>query len=292
MTFNIKKNIIIGTAQLGSNYGINNKSEKIVIKEKTDFLNYAYKNNYKYFDTAFSYKNSQIIIGSWIKANKVKPKISSKIPNLSKYKNMNMDINKIFNDCLHQLQLKRIENLFLHNYKDWQNKNIKKSIENIVNKKLVSNFGFSIYEINEIPNDPYVKILQIPGNIFNQDILLSDELNLYKEKGGKIHIRSIFIQGLLLMNPKTIPKKLEDAKKGITYFQNIANEINVDVTHLAILCIKYLLPKSNIIIGLDNTKQLKNIMKINDCYITSADLKEVLKKGRKFSNKIWDPRYW
>jgi len=287
---NIKKNIIIGTAQLGTNYGIANNTKNIIINDKIEFLNYCYRQGFKYFDTAYAYENSQKILGDWTKNKNVSPIISSKIPNLKNYKNTKIDI--LFNKCLNQLNTNKIENLFLHNPNDWQNKNTKKYINMLLTKNFIKRFGLSIYEKKDILIDPKIKILQIPANIFNQNIITSSKLNTFLIKGGIIHLRSVFLQGLLLMNPELIPTKLEKTKKGIIHFHNIAKELKINNSHLAIICIKFLLPEAKIIIGLDNIEQLKNLNNIDNINYKPTDILEVLKIAKSYSSKIWDTRNW
>jgi len=287
---NINKNIIIGTAQLGTIYGIANKSNKIIIKDKIKLLNYCYNKGLKSIDTAYSYENSHQIIGQWIKNNKVYPKLSTKIPNLKKY-NSNI-YQKLIDIIFTELNIKKIENLFLHNPKDWKNSDLRKYIINILEKKLISKFGLSIYDKKDIYQDPEIKILQVPGNIFNQNIINSDEIKLFTENGGEVHIRSIFIQGLLLMNQNYVPKHLEQAKKGLVFYQNIANELKINKTHLAIMCMKYLLPKSKIVIGIDNISHINDLLKIEKSDFNKSDIKEILKMSTKYSGEIWDTRKW
>ena len=289
-TSNIKKNIVIGTAQLGTNYGIANIERNITIEKQINFLNFAYDNGFSSFDTAYAYKNSHKIIGEWVKKSSINPILSTKIPKLSLYKNKTIDI--IFNDALKELNVKSLKNLFLHNPQDWNNTTLKKYIEDIIQNNIISRFGLSIYDIKDIPKDDIVKIIQIPGNIFNQEILLSEEINEFISNGGKIQIRSVLIQGLLTMPPLLIPLKTQKTKEGISYFQNIAKELAINKVHLAILCMNYLLPEAEIIIGIDNTIQIKDLLNINKCNVPNSDLIEILKESKLYAGVHWDPRTW
>ena len=80
-----KKNIIIGTAQLGENYGIANNNKNYNLKNRIEFLNFAYNNGFFNYDTAYAYKDSHNIIGKWVHMEKIKPKIFTKLPRLIKY---------------------------------------------------------------------------------------------------------------------------------------------------------------------------------------------------------------
>ena len=129
----IKNNLIIGTAQLGTSYGINNTT-KIILNEKFNLLNYVIKKNINRFDTAYSYQNSHKILGDWIKFNNKKPILSTKIPNLNLIKK---SIDDIFHTSLKELNVNNIENLFLHAPEDWHNISIKKFIEKTFENKKI-----------------------------------------------------------------------------------------------------------------------------------------------------------
>lgn len=286
----ILKNIIIGTAQLGSNYGIANKNINFSIKEKFKLLNEAYKNGLKHFDTAYSYPKSHSILGKWKKKYETDPIITTKIPNLTKNKITNFD--DFLAASLNDLNISKIENVLLHSSNDFKNKELIRDIDKYIKHKTINKFGLSIYEKEEIFQNPLIKTIQLPANIFNYSILESDELYLATENKIKIQIRSIFVQGLILMKPRTIPKYLEKIKHPIEVFHNIAKEINVDKSHLAIILIHKLCPSANIIIGIDNIKQLKDLITINNTKIKNTDVIEILKYTKKQNNKNWDPRNW
>ena len=287
---NIYKSTIIGTAQLGSNYGIANKENKINLNDKIDFLNFSYQNKFTSIDTAYAYPNSHKIIGKWIKSTQAKPIITSKIPNLENYKNINIET--LFNRILKTLNVDKLNCLLMHNPNDWFDNNIKKSVEKMINNNLISVFGLSIYEKKHIPDYDLVKVLQVPGNIFNQKLLLTDELNKFLDSGGTVQIRSVFVQGLILMDIANIPNKFDEIKNGLNHFDNIARELNIDKAYLAIQCIKFLIPNSKIVIGFDNIKQLDSIIKLSNKKIKESDLKEILKIGKKYDNSLWDTRIW
>ena len=286
----IKKDIIIGTAQLYSNYGISNKNEDHNLNKSLRFLNFAKKNNFISFDTAYAYKNAHKIIGDWVLKEKCLPNIYSKIPKLKSFSKEN--IIKIFNQTMGDLNTDKLKGLLLHNSKDWENKNLKEFINNILNKNIISTFGFSIYEKNEIISDPQITLLQVPGSIFNQEILLSEELDNFIKNGGEVQIRSIFVQGLLLMNINDVPNALEDCKKSIVFLKNISKEINVPPAILALACVKKIVPTSKIVLGFDSLDQLKVIKDIDKFKIKDSDIKSIISFGNKSKSVMWDPRNW
>lgn len=66
----------------------------------------------------------------------------------------------------------------------------------------------SVYNSNQI--DQLLKkypidIIQVPINLLDQRLILSGHLDRLKDLQIEIHARSVFLQGLLLLNPDTLP---------------------------------------------------------------------------------------
>ena len=55
-------------------------------------------------------------------------------------------------------------------------------------------------------------IIQVPFNILDRRLVTKNYLNKIKRKKIQIHVRSIFLQGILLSNFKKIPKKFSKWK--------------------------------------------------------------------------------
>ena len=80
-----------------------------------------------------------------------------------------------------------------------------------------STVGSDLGDINEISANPVeldkyfnyynFEVVQFPLNIFDRRIIDSGWLDKLKKKGVELHARSIFLQGLLLLDKKDLPKK-------------------------------------------------------------------------------------
>ena len=77
--------MVLGTAQLGMNYGVVNYQGKPTLGEIFNILDFAWGNGVRYFDTAPGYK-SEKFLGEFISNNGLenKAKILTKIPSLKK----------------------------------------------------------------------------------------------------------------------------------------------------------------------------------------------------------------
>ena len=156
-------------------------------------------------------------------------------------------------------------------------------------KKKIEKFGFSIYTKNELSKLKKFKefdIIQIPGNIFDQDNLLDNSINFLKKRKIEIHVRSIFLQGLIFLEfEKTkkitgvYSKRLEKFfKKFKTKKERIYHRLNFIKNHKNI---------NKIIIGITSLNEFNEIIKY---------LKIKLKKNySEFfikNNKITKPYLW
>jgi len=76
--------------------------------------------------------------------------------------------------------------------------------------ELINKIGVSIYNFNtldKILDEFKVDMIQVPFNILDRRLATKNYLNKIKKKKIQIHVRSIFLQGILLANIKKIPKK-------------------------------------------------------------------------------------
>jgi len=284
---NINK-FIIGAAQIGQTYGINQSSNLNTYKAGIEFIDEAIKLDCTLFDTAPAYGLSEKIIGQ--RTNIKKIKVYTKIPQL--IKTDIKEINSYFNSSLNNLNIDNIEGLFLHNPENRNIYNFDIFIKNLLKLKKINQFGLSVYEEKDIVKNDYINLLQIPGNIFNQSILNSKKTLDFIKNGGKVFVRSIFAQGLILMNTNNIPKHLSSLKTPIKKIQELSKKFEILPEELAIAVVKELCPNMTPIIGCDNIQQLKHLKLIYKKNIDSHIVNQAIDLGRKFHNNLWDPRFW
>ncbi len=262
---------IIGSANFGNKYGIKNKEKNVSFNNAKKILLLANQNKIKNIDTAIGYGISQNYIG---KLNSKKYKISTKLRKIPhNVKNLELWFKKNINDSLKTLNIKKIDTLFLHNPKDLLSKNggnLYQLIKSLKNKKIINKFGLSLYNINEIykyTSKYKIDVVQVPFNIIDRRLLKNNAINYLKNKKIEIHIRSIFLQGLLLMKNKDRPKKFMKWK---SIWKNYEIWLKKSKFNKVEACLGYALsfPQfDKIIIGCDNANQLSKILKFRKSII-------------------------
>ena len=287
-----RKQIVIGTAQLTTNYGIANLKKKNKKKTIFEFLNHCTSKGFNTFDTAQDYINEKVL-GEFIKKKKFKKKIKiiSKISSLKligknkKLKFIDNSIKKSIKDLNYD-----IDTILFHDQRDikFVIKNFKK-IKQIVFNNNINRIGLSIYDLKfyKIIKTNFKKekiIIQLPCNIFNDEFA-----KLNYPKNFEVHARSIFLQGFLINKKikKNIKRKYYLIHK--KYFSYIEKH-SLDPYHLCLEILKYK-KFSKVVIGFDNINQVNFLF--NKKFTNSSLHNHILNLKKNFlGSSFEDPRKW
>jgi len=290
--------VILGTVQLGILYGLN--KSKLTTNESLEILDLAYNSNILTYDTAQDYGNSEQLLATISNISNVQ--IITKIDFTDilltpSYILNKQNIKQKINTSLENLELKKLDTLLLHNYEDFKNKILLDILFELCEENIIKNIGISIYTIDEalyVLEDTRIKILQIPFNFLDTQWNNSIFQEKIKKNNVEIHVRSIFLQGILLSTYDKWPILNKETKKIYDTINKLCNIFQLSKIEF---CIKYVNSISfinKIIFGIDNLHQLKfNIMIFNN--ITQFTTKELYYINSKFNNipeNLINPSLW
>ena len=235
----MKPELCLGTVQFGMSYGITNKKGKLNKVEINKILKNAIKNKVMFLDTAQNYGDSEIMLGE---TNQIKDKfkVINKFSNNSKMDYGPEIIKEWENNLknsLNSLKINHFDSFLIHDKNDLLKKNrdyLLDWLESLKAKSIVKRIGVSIYEKNDLDNIPLEKIdiVQLPFSIYDQRLLKNGLIKELSSNGIAIHLRSIFLQGLILQDAEEWPNfiskefknhhkktQLECAKKHLTMLE-------------------------------------------------------------------------
>ena len=89
-------------------------------------------------------------------------------------------------------------------------------MESFEKKKYFNKIGFSIYQTNSLSkliSNYNFDVVQCPYNILDKRILNTGWFDNLKNQGKEIHVRSIFLQGLLVNKAIYIKNYFKNGKK-------------------------------------------------------------------------------
>ena len=202
-------------------------------------------------------------------------------------------IEKKFNKILKDLQLDSIYGLLIHNPENLNRLNIIDILnffkELKINKK-VKKIGVSIYDkkdLNIIKQIWTPDIVQLPINILNKDLIKNKTIEYLKKKNVDIHVRSIFLQGLLLS--PNLPKKFSKFKSTFIKWNLITNNKLEKKIFFSLKYFDKFYKLNKFVIGFDNIEQ---IQLLNKTIKKNKKLPLNLNKIESNSKILKDPRHW
>ena len=287
------KKIILGTAQFGMKYGINNKTGKIPFNEIKKILDLAYQNRINTIDTAQNYGNSERQIGKYLE---MKPE--NKFRLITKISKPNVPLEKQISKSLINLKSKKLHAILFHSIELYEK--FKKELPFLIKHykgKYFEQIGVSLYKNKQISNiidDKMIDRVQLPFNMFDNSNLREGFILKLKLRGKYIDARSVFLQGLFFKKLRTLPKPFKDLNKDLNFLHKLCKESNNMMNSLAI---NYVLEKGyidQVIIGIDSLEQLKSNIEQISIGISEEIIKEIdsiqIKNPEMLDPSLW-PKY-
>ncbi|MES2964010.1 MAG: aldo/keto reductase [Bdellovibrionota bacterium] len=288
--------MVLGAAQLGMAYGIAGRSIAPDQSECDAILSAAWDVGVRSIDTASSYGNSERRIGTFLKTRE-----DCQFEIISK---LHATVNPIDRESVLASVEKSRENfgrdldfVLLHKpaqMETW-NEGLELALEECSRREWVRGFGVSIYTPQEfelalmIPN---LQVVQLPLNVFDQRWIAGDLLARARGAEKTIFIRSVFLQGLLLMESHDVEAKHTAASKWIEKWHRTCLELGREPSDLALSFVRTVAPEAQLILGCDSAEQVRrNAETFRFPLLTSAELARL----REFSSvppEVYDPRTW
>lgn len=283
--------IILGTANFGNEYGIANERKVLSRNEVKTIINWAQANDINHFDTALAYGDSTDLLSTYLD-NSLKPHIDTKLDEKSCQSSKLIVENAL--TSRNKLGIEQLSVLYLHNESliqtSWSSE-VSKGLKEVLNLGIARRIGVSVYSEEAIFACkrilPELSVFQVPENICDRRLFSSSGIQKLSEEGNDFLIRSIFLQGLLLMKPNVIPEELKSAKEYIRELSNYAQSKSLSAIDLCVAYAKSIPWASGIIVGVASLGQLKEIKRssiaIPDGWATAIPTLPI---------DILDPRQW
>jgi aryl-alcohol dehydrogenase-like predicted oxidoreductase len=262
--------IALGTVQFGLKYGISNIHGKVEQSSVDKILEYACINGINTIDTAMEYGGSERAIGGF-SGNDCNWNIVTKTPTFGQKNIENKHIEQLrqsFDNSLLNLNKKRVYGLLIHSCSDLFKHNgelLFRKMEELKTLGFVDKIGVSAYskqEIDQILDNFEIDLIQVPVSILDQRLINDGSLSKLKNYGVEIHIRSVFLQGLLLMEGKRIPPYFLPIKKNLDILGNIAKTLHLTRLELTLGYVMGIGNVDKIVLGVNSLSQLKEIVNV------------------------------
>ena len=252
----INSKLIIGTAQFGLDYGINNNEGQLSEREIFKILDFSHERGLITLDTAPGYGKSEEIIGKYFLNNKDK-----KFEIISKLNITNNGFKKSLTSSLGKLKIEYIDVLLFHSFDQYSHyKNRLDEFNRKFRKNLYGKIGVSLYtrkEIEDVLLDDEIDLIQAPFNLIDNESIRGELYRKIKKSGKELHTRSVFLQGMFFKPFNEIPSKLSPLIKPLTRINKLCSEYKISKNELSIC---YCVSKDyidKVLIGVDGVDHLK-----------------------------------
>lgn len=260
----ITSKIAIGTAQFGLPYGIANATGQIPLTEGKAIIALGQSVGIHTIDTAIAYGNSETTLGElgvseW--------RVITKLPEMPVYSNSTADwVQTQLGNSLERLRIKSVHGLLLHRPAQLLEPDGKALYRALVAERergRVSKIGISVYgpeELEQLPTSMTFDIVQAPFNIFDNRMTRSGWIRRLQDAGCELHVRSIFLQGLLLMQRSARPAYFSRWSPLWREWEDWLQDINLTPLEA---CVRYALHTvgiDKVVVGVDSAAHLADLL--------------------------------
>ena len=301
--------LVFGSAQLGMDYGIANSLGKPSLSQSEDMLKLAISNGVEYVDTARTYGESEHVIGQslrrgWSDRIKVITKLDPlDYPNNADYAFIKSKVDISVLESTAKLGKQVVNVLMLHrasHFQAWDGIVWSRLLE-LKNKGLIEFLGVSIQTPEELKIAlaiESVDYIQMPFNLldwrwseFQYEI---SEVKKYRHL--KIHIRSVFLQGLLLSEDPKLWLCAHVSEPDMI-FRWIKQMVKVMGCYSPYdLCLRYARSMpwvDGLVVGMESREQLeKNIHSFTLPYLDHHQIHEIDNTRPWVNKKTLNPTKW
>jgi len=302
--------LVFGAAQLGSVYGIANKTGQPNLRVARDLLKTAIVNGVTHIDTARAYGDSELVIGHSFKCGwegrariitKLSPMSACPSDAIASVVNAFVDAS-LFKSCT-SLGVKKIDVLMLHrasHLSDWSGV-VWQRLLSYQASGLIGDLGVSVQNPEELSlalKYPEVRYIQLPFNLLDWrwDAVIPELLAIKSLRGLVLHVRSALLQGLLLSQDVALWRKAN-----VDSSEVIIRWLEQQVTRcgrksVADLCLAYVAAQEwvdGITIGMENMAQLyENVEIISSLSLTDEQVININKTRPRLTETTLNPALW
>ena len=260
--------LALGTVQFGRRYGIANTSGQVDTKSAAAILERARISGVDTLDTAVGYGDSESCLGevgvfSWRVITKL-PRVPEDITCVSDW------VEAQVCDSLRRLRIARLDGLLLHRPSDLlgpAGAGLIGAFDSLKARGLIRVAGISIYNPAELDVICAVwrpDLVQAPCNVLDRRLIHSGWLERLHGWGVQVHVRSLFLQGLLLMPADRRPSWFDPWSALLLRWTNWCEENRATPLQETLAFVEAIPWVERLVVGVDSVDQWNEILAASD----------------------------
>jgi len=280
--------LILGTAQFGSAYGVTNSLGRLDDAAVGAILTEAREGGIRTFDTAADYGDSQERLG------RLAPPGNRYITKFSLPAGPEPTEDNIYRESMAALHVDHLAGLMLHRVADLTDPRFSAALDVLLSARSlghVARIGVSIYDEDDLElaldRFPELDILQFPGNIVDRRLLDHPVLARLHAEGVELHVRSAFLQGILLADADTLGTFFEPIRRLVDRLALSATRAGITRAGLALAFLRDHPVVDAVVVGATTAGELAAILSG-----WQEDAEGAVEFIEIVSRELVDPRRW
>ena len=290
-------NLGLGSAQFGIEYGITNLRGKVPEASVREILVGAAEACIDVVDTAATYGDAEEIIGRCLPRSS-RPRLVTKTVPFSPDASLEDNLAQAalgFRQSLARLRVDHVYGLLAHNADDLLSAGGDQLAEWLLLQRatgIARHVGVSVYtpeEVRELFERYAFDLIQLPLNVVNQRMFTGGTLAWLRTRPVEVHVRSVFLQGLLLAGPDQLTGSVAELLPALRPWWSWLEKNNVTPLRAALGFVAAACPDATVICGITSLAELTTVADAARKPWGSAADFAVLAEDR---NPRVDPRGW
>lgn len=258
----------LGTVQFGMDYGVSNAAGRVSEPAAREILDIAREAGIDTLDTAAGYGDAEAVLGR-ICADWPDARIVTKtcvLRDMAAGRAPADAVRETFEGSLERLGHDRVDTLMAHLADDLLGADgdaVWAAMAALKDAGLVRRIGSSCYtaaEAQALMARYPIEIIQLPMNAFDRRMAEAGVLEACRDEGIAVHVRSAFLQGLLLMDPARLPDGFSSARAPLTAFRGAADEAGLTPLAAALCAVSDAPGVERVIVGVTSAGELREIL--------------------------------
>ena len=290
--------LVLGTAQLGMDYGIANRRGQPSPGRAEELIAEAWQQGIRVFDTAQAYGDSEAVLGAGLRrcglqdkvlvVTKVSPQLDPLDEEAVKW--------AVEGSC-RRLGLERLWAVLLHRegWLDYWDQGLGRVLRSLRCGGQVGHLGVSVYSTEAAAwalQNPDLDVIQVPCNAWDQRMLQAGVFALARSHDKLCMVRSIYLQGLLSLPAETVEQRLPRAREAAGLWQQLAESLGAAPVALAMrFALSLELP---LVVGAESCEQVAHNAALLDQPPLDAEGRALIRRSltEVLDAEIVDPSRW
>lgn len=249
----------LGTVQFGLDYGVSNEGGRTPGAEVRNVLGAARRAGIEVLDTAAAYGASERVLGESLAGDGGFRIVTKSEPGAgSEREGLRASLER----SLGRLGRDGVYGFMVHHAKELLGQGgdaVYAELAALKAEGLAGNIGVSVYgqaQVDAILARFDIDVIQVPVNVFDQRLARSGCLARLKARRVEIHVRSIFLQGLVFMEPDAAPAFFEPVRERLAAWHANLGEAGLTPAQGALAYARTLAEPDVVLVGVNSAAQL------------------------------------